>query len=180
MAADLAALLVRRGLYAEALDILLEVEKRLTSPWEQVQLAGLIGWAAAGVPSQSERFGHAKEQVVAGALLHPYSAPGALYALAEGARIRAEWGLALQLADSAQAAAKEVDDVMTYTVVTALKKHVELRHAAISAPPDSDAAALVLRRVAREALVRLLRWRGSTWRPRRSAAAQDSSASPPS
>lgn len=179
MAADLAALLVRRGLYSEALEILLQVQKQLTSSWEQVQVWGLIGWAAAGVPSRPGLFAYAKDQVLRGVKPHSYPAPGALYALAEGARLLPEWDLALQLAERGRSAAREVDDEMTYAVATALKQQLELRRAGVSVPTDDDAAALVLRRVAREALIRLQRWRGSTWRPRRNAASTASGDSTP-
>lgn len=167
MAADLAALLVRRGLYCEALEILLQVQKQLTSSWEQLQVWGLIGWAAGGIPSSSELFSQARERVLAGVKLHPSPAPGALFALAEGARLRTEWDLASELAERARSAAKDVDDRMTFAVATALKQQVEVRHTGVSIPSEDDAAALVLRRVAREALTRLQRWRGSTWRPRK-------------
>jgi hypothetical protein len=170
MAADFAALLVRRGLYPEALCILREVQKRLTSRWEQLQLWGLVGWAAAGSTQEFHLFAEAVETVLEGAQAYAYPAPGALYALAQGARLRSDWPLALELSERASAAASETGDAMTYMVATTLTREIHFRRGGVSEPGENDAAAVILRRAAGEVLTRLEAWRGPTWRPRRSPA----------
>ncbi len=168
MAADFAALLVRRGLFPEALQILREVQNRLTSPGEQLQVWGLVGWAAGGLPSESSLFTRAVEIVVTGAQIHPYPAPGAVYGLAQGARLRSDWTLALQLSERARNLAHESDDQATYKVADTLTRELHLQRIGVGEPAADDAAAVVLRRIASEALKRLEAWRGPTWRPRSS------------
>lgn len=167
-AADLCALLVRVGLYTESLPVLQHVLSLLSSPVELLQVQGLIAWAASGA-GEDALYRSAQAEAFRGAQLYPSSAPGTLYALAEGARIRIEWDRAAELAAHALTAAEETGDHLTRSVAGHLQKEIQRRLTGPVAPPPDDASASLLRRTTAEARNRLDRWRGPTWRPRRSS-----------
>jgi tetratricopeptide (TPR) repeat protein len=171
MAADFAALLVRRGLYQEAHAILAVVMEKLTSPVEKLQVWGLIAWAAGGLASEA-MFAEAIHQVRSGAKHYPLTAPGALYGAGEGARLFQDWKLAAACAMESRRAAEVDNDLLTSTFARCLESLVVQQ---APGPPElssDDLTAALLRRLSEEILERLEKWRGPTWRPRRHAAAK--------
>lgn len=163
---DLSFLLVNRGLYPTALSLLASVVAKIERPAEQMVVWGTLARAAGGA-GQRPRFRDATDRVLEMAPRYSYLGSGALYSAAEGARLLGDWTLAGELVDRALAAAEEHNSVVVLEVAHTLRGDVEARRAGIPLADRRDPCAQVLRELAAEIRLRLARWRGPTWRPRR-------------
>jgi tetratricopeptide (TPR) repeat protein len=163
---DLSFLLVNRGLYPTALSLLSSVVTKIESPAEQMVVWGTLARAAGGA-GQRERFRDAADRVLELAPRYSYLGSGALYSAAEGARLIGDWALAGDLVDRALTAAEEHDSVVVLEVARMLRADVEARRSGIPLADRRDPRSQVLRDLAAEIRLRLARWRGPTWRPRR-------------
>lgn len=164
-AADLAALLVRRGLYDDAHLLLSLVRTHVTAPAERLQIDGLIAWASGGA-QKPERYTSVLNQIETVLPTYTTIAPGVLYAAGEGARLLQRWDLAERLGTAARDAATRERDPLTVFFASRLTGAVAGRDSGVRALPSSDTTGVLLRRLAQDAVVRLERWRGPTWRGR--------------
>jgi tetratricopeptide (TPR) repeat protein len=162
--ADLALLLSRRGLYAEALDLLRLTMTRLHAPVERLHLAGLVAYSAAGASDQSV-FQEALREVRASAAHHPEVGGAALAYAAAGAHLLEDWKLAEELI--CEAIDRTRGDVTARALAERVAGDISARRPGVRCPPDGEPFVRALRGLAPEAAARLRRWRGTTWRPPR-------------
>lgn len=163
---DLAFLMVERGMYTAAVSLLNLVQAQIGSPGEQLVVHGTLARAAAGVGLRS-RYAEVAQEVEARASLYPIATAGALYNLAEGARLFEDWESADRLGRLAAAAGQLHDQPLALKRAERLLKEVATRQFGIPPLAGDDARGAVLRSLAPAAGLLLSRWRGSTWRPGR-------------
>ena len=164
--ADLGFLLVCRGLYQPAVSILPDVISRMDRPVERLIVWGTLARAAGGC-GDSERYAQALEQIRRAAHVYRSVGDGALYSAAEGARLLGRWKEAAELVEEAIASAKETDSPFVLGLSQELLNEIHHRRPGRRASADADAEGNLLRVLAAEMRMRLLRWRGPTWRPKR-------------
>jgi hypothetical protein len=161
-AADLAVLLARRGLYDESQDILFAVQRILIAPVEQLQLSGLMAFAAGGAGDVAA-FEEAMERVFVLARQYAYASAAALAYAAAGAHLLRDWETAEGLIK--QSRMNMEDDPLVADLVARVQADIEARRPGIPRPADEDPAFRDLRATAAEVLYRVRRWHGPTWRP---------------
>lgn len=162
-AADLSLLLGRRGLYAEAIQLLEAVQVHLQAPVEQVQLWAILAWVSGGSRDQ-RKFFNALGQVREMVDQLPYASSAALAYSAAGAQHMGEWELAEELISTA---GENPDDALTARLAARVRADVHARAPAVPRPDPGHPSVRRLSSVAEEVHVRVRRWRGPTWRPRR-------------
>lgn len=162
--ADLALLLTRRGLYAEALDLLRLALTRLHAPVERLHVFGLMAYAAAGAQNP-EAFKLALAEVQGSAGRHPEVGGAALAYAAAGAHLLEDWHLAEELI--AEAIERTRGDVTAAALAQRVAEDISARRPGLRHPPAGDPSIPALRGIVPEAVARLRRWRGPTWRPPR-------------
>lgn len=165
---DIAFLLVNLGIYATALSLLHSVVGRIPKPAEQLVVWGTLARAAGGA-GQRQRFYDALQQALSLAPAHSFMASGALYSAGEGARLLGDWLLAEELAHRALILAREHSSVVVVDLSAKLLAEASERLPGIPPAERKDPRTQVLRDLAAEVRLRLARWRGPTWRPRRAS-----------
>jgi tetratricopeptide (TPR) repeat protein len=163
---DVSFLLVNRGLYPTALSLLSSVVGKIANPAEQMVVWGTLARAAGGAGLR-QRFHDAVQRVLELAPRHSFLGSGALYNAAEGARLVGDWELADELVRRALVAAREHESAVVLELARELRDDIEARRPGVPQAKPHDARAQVLRGLAVEVRLRLARWRGPSWRPRR-------------
>jgi tetratricopeptide (TPR) repeat protein len=166
LAYDLSLALVMWGVHEPAVPILRHAVDHIRSPAEQLIVWGTLARAAAGAGEIShyrEAIGHVTKLVPE----HRHTAAAALYSIGEAARLLGNWGAA---EDSARRAlelgeATGAQDVVRRT--QALLSAVEERQPQATTLSPDDARAAALRGLAATVRLRIAKWRGPSWRPRR-------------
>lgn len=169
---DVAFLLINRGLYSAAMSILPAVLKHIHRPVERLVVLGSLARAAGGAGNQ-EVFRSALNEIRAMAFAQRSTWAGAIYSAGEGARLLEFWDVAADLADEAIRAARENEDPVVLQLAARLAAEIEHRIEGVETRPADDPAGRYLRTLAAELQLRLARWRGPTWRPRRSRGGED-------
>ncbi len=169
LAYDLSLALVMWGVHEPAVAILRHAVDHIRSPAEQLIVWGTLARAAAGAGEISlyqEALRHVTQLVPE----HRQNAAAALYSIGEAARLLGNWNAA---EDSARRAlelgkATGAHDVVRRT--QALLSAIEQRQPQAIALPAGDARAAALRGLAATVRLRIAKWRGPSWRPRREPA----------
>jgi tetratricopeptide (TPR) repeat protein len=163
---DVAFLLVNQGLYQAALSTLPAVLRHIHRPIERLVVLGTLARAAGGAGNH-ESFRSALNQIRDLAFAQRSTWAGALYSAAEGARQLGLWAEAADLADEASTAARENEDPVVLQLTTQLALEIKEGIHGVETCREDDPAGRYLRTLAAELQLRLARWRGPTWRPRR-------------
>lgn len=162
--ADLALLLTRRGLYAEALDLLRLALTHLHAPVERLHVFALIAYAAGGARDY-DAFALALREVQDSASRHPEVGGAALAYAAAGAHLMEDWTLADSLIS--ESIERTRGDVTASALAERVAADIAVRRPGIGRPADDEAFVPALLGIVPEAAARLRRWRGATWRPPR-------------
>lgn len=169
LAYDLSLALVMWGVHEPAVPILRHAVEHIRSPAEQLIVWGTLARAAAGAGEVSH-YREALRHVTQLVPEHRHNAAAALYSIGEAARLLGNWTAA---EDSARRAlelgeATGAHDVVrrTQTLLSAIK----LREPQTPTLPPDDARATALRGLAATVRLRIAKWRGPSWRPRRQPA----------
>lgn len=163
---DLALLLLERGMYSHALSLLSTVVVKITAPAERLVVMGTLARAAAGVGYRL-RYTEVARRVQEMAPQHLTMEAGAIYNIAEGARLLNDWESAARLAGLAVASGRVNDQPLAVERAERLLRDVAALRPGISPLSRHDARGAILRKLAAVARLLLRRWRGPTWRPRR-------------
>jgi tetratricopeptide (TPR) repeat protein len=169
---DFALLLISRGLYSTALSILQSAVRRLPAPGEQLVAWGTLARSAAGA-ARPTRFEEAVAKVDALAPRFTQTASAGLYSVGEGARLLGLWEMAERYALDALDAGMKTDNIQIVNRSRQLIDAVAARDPGLPELPKNDPSALLLRRLAPAVRLRLAKWRGPTWRPRRHLGPED-------
>lgn len=147
LAHDWAYLLIRFHHYSCALPLLELAVTRVQRPAIQMLFWSTLGWAAAGA-GQRDRFQKAKEEVHRRIVTHDEFAPGALYHLAEGARLCGEWEEAERFLKQALEIARPRHEALLEQEALELLDRVVAREAAPRdvSPPNPDSVRMLTRR----------------------------------
>lgn len=163
---DLAFLMVDLGMYSHALSLLNSVAPKISSPAERVVVLGTLARAAAGAGLRA-RYIEVAQTVQEQAPHYPVMAAGALYSVAEGARLLGDWDDAARLAELAVASGRANDQPLALGRAQKLLSEVAARQPGPAPLSREDARGAILRNLAPVVRLRLRAWRGPTWRPRR-------------
>jgi tetratricopeptide (TPR) repeat protein len=163
---DLAFLMVSMGLYARALSLLQSVARKVEVPAEALVVWGTLARAAAGA-GQRIRFNDAVEVVERMVMTYQGSAPAALYSVAEGARLLGDWSMAASYAARACHLAREAGSVQVLRRAEHLVTEINQQLSGTPKMNPQDARGRIVFKMAAAVRLRLAKWRGSTWRPRR-------------
>lgn len=170
-AGDFSYLLVSLGLHDSARSILPDLIPKLDRPVERVIAWGTLARAAGGC-GDAETYGKALEEIRKGASQYRSVGDGALFCAADGARSLRRWHDAEELAEAAIAHAREMDSPVVLGLSRDLLEQIRQRREARwreTSGPETD----LLRTLAKEMKLRLARWRGPTWRPKKGRPPED-------
>ncbi len=147
LAHDWAYLLIRFHHYSCAVPILELAVMRAHKPAIQMLFWSTLGWAAAGA-GRRDRFQKAKEEVLRRIVAYDEFAPGALYHLAEGARLCGAWEEAEQYLAQALEIARERNEALLEREALELLDKVVAREPAPrdATPPNPDSVRILTRR----------------------------------
>lgn len=166
LAYDLSLALVMWGVHEPAVPILRHAVDHIRSPAEQLIVWGTLARAAAGA-GEISHYREALRHVTQLVPEHRHNAAAALYSIGEAARLLGNWAAA---EDSARRALElgemtGAQDVVrrTQALLSAIKRR---EPQAPTLPPD-DARTAALRGLAATVRLRIAKWRGPSWRPRR-------------
>lgn len=166
LAHDFALLLVHKGMYSPALSILQSVVGKILRPADEVVVWGTIARSAAGAGHNS-RFREAVEIVETLAPKYGQAGAAALYGVAEGARLLEDWAMAEQFATEAASRALATGSQQVVSLSLKLVAAVKAREPGVAKLRTSDPSGTLLRHLAPLVRLRVAKWRGPTWRPRR-------------
>jgi tetratricopeptide (TPR) repeat protein len=166
LAYDLSLALVMWGVHEPAVPILRHAVDHVRSPAEQLIVWGTLARAAAGAGEIS----HYREALRHVTLLvpeHRQNAAAALYSIGEAARLLGNWNAA---EDSARGAVELGEATGAHDVVRrsqALLRAIKQREPQATVLLPDDPRAVALRGLAATVRLRIAKWRGPSWRPRR-------------
>lgn len=163
---DLGYLLTSSGLFKDALRLLRLVEERIPSPAERLAVLGALARAAAGA-GEFDAYRDAEERVIGAAPRFRATAAAAMYNVGEGARLLERWDAATEYADAAYELARRTNSKQVAWFAARLRKDAQARRPGRPAMSSADPLREALLDLADITYTRLVRWRGSTWRPRR-------------
>jgi hypothetical protein len=155
LAHDYAFLLIRHGLFANALALLDKLTPAITKPEERLLVESNVAWAAAAM-GRLERYRRAERYVRDLAVAYPEYAAAGLIHLAHAARLNGEWSQAAAYASRAGEIAAARNDQALLAEASALRNEIAAGTPGVrtSAPHDADALALMDKNFA----IRLRRW----------------------
>jgi tetratricopeptide (TPR) repeat protein len=166
LAYDLSLALVTWGIYEPALSILQNAVGRISAPADQLVVWGTLARAAAGA-GHAATYREAVRQVMRLSAVHRQNAAAGLYSLAEAARLLDQWEEAASAARDALKIGRATESFDVVRRTEALMQDIEAKRKGVPALPANDARVAVLRGLATTVRMRIARWRGPTWRPRR-------------
>lgn len=163
---DVAFLMVSIGLYARALTLLQSVVRKIEAPAEALVVWGTLARAAAGAGLR-RRFLDAVAVVDRMVPAYEASAPAALFSVAEGARLLEDWDMAASYAARAAESARDAGSVQVRRRAEDLLLDIAVRLAGTPMMSRPDPRGRIVWKLGAAVRLRLARWRGGTWRPRR-------------
>jgi tetratricopeptide (TPR) repeat protein len=166
LAHDFALLLVYKGMYALALTLLQSTIRKLPVGADSTVVWGTIARSAAGA-ERRRLFQQAVDQVNVLAPIFAQSGAAALYSVAEGARLIGDRGMAEQYARRAIEQATATGSGQVVRLARHLSAALASGEPAVPELSRNDPSGALLRLIAPRVRLRLAKWRGRTWRPRR-------------
>lgn len=166
LAHDFALLLVYKGMYPPALSILRAVVRKIPRRADEVVVWGTIARAAAGA-GIIKTFRQAVEIVDATAPMFGQSGAAALYSVAEGARTLRDWPTSQTYAQAAATLARTTGSQQVLSLSTKLLAEIDDCRLGVAKLPKGNPSGTLLRHLAPVVRLRVAKWRGPTWRPRR-------------
>lgn len=166
LAHDFALLLVYKGMYFPALSILQSVVRKIPRRADEVVVWGTIARSAAGA-GHRRRFTEAVHMVNSLAPKFAQSGAAALYGVAEGARLLGDWPMAQRYASEAARLATLTGSQQVLSLSTDLLRSVEEHRPGLANLPKYHPSGTLLRQLAPLVRLRVAKWRGPSWRPRR-------------